>query len=208
MRRFVVALLVFGTQLPAAASPLSVFQQVRSELDDMRLKVAQSTTTIELLEQRVTSQEKEIGSLRQQLAAASQTAAPQEGEGPWKAIEKQLVGLKAQQTQLQADIRQLQGHANETSSALAQYRRRMDGVEANVETNVGQLKGAMQSIVAAVKDPTASNGPVSADGCYTVVSGDTLGGIASRHGVSVAALRQLNQLKGDRIVPGQSLRIR
>jgi LysM repeat protein len=199
------SLCIAGT-LQANPTPLSVFQQVRSELDDMRLKVRESVTTMELMEQRIASQEKELESLRAQLAVVGSSGShAQEGEGPWKAIEKQLVALKSQQTQLQADIRQLQTHANETTSALAQYRKRMDGIDAHVDSHVGQLKGAVESIVAAVKDPAAP--PISTDGSYVVRPGDTLGGIAQRHGLSIATLRQLNQLKGDRIVVGQKIKI-
>jgi LysM repeat protein len=169
----------------------------------MRLKVAQSMTTIETLEQRITSQEREIESLRQQLALANKSG-PQENEGPWKAIEKQLTAMRSAQNQLQADIRQLQGHANETTVAMDQYRKRIDGVQEHVEKNVGQLKGAVQSLVAAVEPSHAAPSP---DGTYTVKSGDTLGTIAQRHGTSISQLRDLNQLKGDRIVIGQKLKL-
>lgn len=42
-------------------------------------------------------------------------------------------------------------------------------------------------------------------GDYTVVSGDTLGGIAYRHGTTVAAIKQANALTSDRIHIGQKL---
>jgi membrane-bound lytic murein transglycosylase D len=42
---------------------------------------------------------------------------------------------------------------------------------------------------------------------YRVRSGDNLGAIAQRHGVSVSRLRQLNGLRNDRIYAGQSLRV-
>jgi len=43
---------------------------------------------------------------------------------------------------------------------------------------------------------------------YRVRSGDTLGGIANRHGVSVRNLQQWNGLSGTRIRPGQRLTVR
>ncbi len=42
---------------------------------------------------------------------------------------------------------------------------------------------------------------------YTVKRGDTLSGIAQRHAVSVRALRQANNLGGDRLLAGRTLRI-
>lgn len=42
---------------------------------------------------------------------------------------------------------------------------------------------------------------------YTVRSGDTLSAIAQRNGTSVASIRQLNQLKNDRLRVGQQLKL-
>lgn len=50
--------------------------------------------------------------------------------------------------------------------------------------------------------------PVAASGeSYTVRSGDTLGAIATRHGTTVAALRSANNISGDRINIGQTLKL-
>ena len=42
---------------------------------------------------------------------------------------------------------------------------------------------------------------------YTVVKGDTLSGIAKKHSVQVAQLREWNHLKNDNLQLGQSLRL-
>ncbi|MEF2073575.1 peptidoglycan DD-metalloendopeptidase family protein [Consotaella aegiceratis] len=51
----------------------------------------------------------------------------------------------------------------------------------------------------------ASPSTVSQSSTITVASGDSLGGIARRHGVSVAELRRVNGLSGDTIRIGQTL---
>lgn len=50
-------------------------------------------------------------------------------------------------------------------------------------------------------------GTLSEDGVYTVVSGDTLSGIAARYKTTVAAIKTLNGLTGDTINVGQKLKI-
>lgn len=54
---------------------------------------------------------------------------------------------------------------------------------------------------------TSGSGSTSATGTYTVKSGDTLSGIATRHGVSVAQLKQWNNLSSNNIKAGQKLKV-
>ena len=54
---------------------------------------------------------------------------------------------------------------------------------------------------------TSGSGSTSATGTYTVKSGDTLSGIATRHGVSVAQLKQWNNLNSNNIKAGQKLKV-
>lgn len=42
----------------------------------------------------------------------------------------------------------------------------------------------------------------------SVRSGDTLEEIAKKHGTTVAKLRKANKIKGDRIKPGEKLRLK
>jgi len=56
----------------------------------------------------------------------------------------------------------------------------------------------------APKTAKVSNGPAT---MYVVKSGDTLGGIAYRHGVKVDAIRKANNLKGDKLSVNQKLTI-
>lgn len=53
----------------------------------------------------------------------------------------------------------------------------------------------------------SGSGNTSATGTYTVKSGDTLSGIATRHGVSVAQLKQWNNLSSNNIKAGQKLKV-
>jgi len=59
-----------------------------------------------------------------------------------------------------------------------------------------------------VPDPKIERYGTSSSGYHVVKRGDTLGAIARRNGISVAALKRLNRLRGDNIRIGQRLRVR
>ncbi|WP_294565218.1 LysM peptidoglycan-binding domain-containing protein [uncultured Arthrobacter sp.] len=56
--------------------------------------------------------------------------------------------------------------------------------------------------------PSAPTAPAAPAGSYTIKAGDTLGAIAARHGVSLAALLQANNLQASTVIyPGKKLTI-
>lgn len=57
------------------------------------------------------------------------------------------------------------------------------------------------------KDAPAPAPVIAGEGTYVVQPGDNLTVIARRHGTTVSALRQVNDLTGDRIVVGQTLKL-
>ncbi|WP_312242559.1 murein transglycosylase D [Pantoea sp.] len=74
------------------------------------------------------------------------------------------------------------------------------------KSHVEKLRNSLASGDIAAVQPTqlAKN---SASGSYKVRQGDTLSGIASKTGVSVSTLKQLNNLRGANIKPGQTLTV-
>ncbi len=64
--------------------------------------------------------------------------------------------------------------------------------------------------VTAPKSTVSKSAPVAANGTdttYTVKAGDSLSVIAMRHGIKTAALRDANNIKGDKIIVGQKLKV-
>ncbi len=53
--------------------------------------------------------------------------------------------------------------------------------------------------------PTSPSAPAAASVGYTVAKGDTLSGIAARHGVTSAAIKQANGMTSDTVVLGKKL---
>lgn len=100
--------------------------------------------------------------------------------------------------------------ARGTSVAEIVARNMLDGPEATLRPGQvlalpgGTLNGPTGQSTAAAGGRTGSAGR---DGSHVVRPGQTLSGIASRHGVSAASLRGANGLSGDVIRPGQRLTI-
>lgn len=67
--------------------------------------------------------------------------------------------------------------------------------------------GTSSSRSSSKKKTSSSNKSSSKGGSYTIKSGDTLGGIARKHGTTVAKLKAANGLKSDLIRAGKTLKI-
>lgn len=116
--------------------------------------------------------------------------------------------LQEQVRALTQDFRILQNHATSSTKVLDQYRQKiveLEGIISVQNQNIENLKKAVHSLTALIqdKDPIAL-----VDGKhYKVKPGDNLGKIASKHKVSIRKIKKANNLKNDRIFPGQKLTI-
>jgi LysM repeat protein len=107
-----------------------------------------------------------------------------------------------------ADIRELQNHANQSTTALESYKKKIADLEKSIaEQNrtIDHLKSAIKSMLDVV---APGHAPLS-DGeqLYQVKDGDSLGIIAQKFKVSIKEIKALNGLKNDVIIVGQKLKI-
>ena len=80
----------------------------------------------------------------------------------------------------------------------------------NLSTDLIRISQILQLPEAGITAPSTAQTQVTAPATaayYTIVRGDTLSGIARRNGISLADLRQWNNLTGDLIFPGQQVRV-
>ncbi len=91
---------------------------------------------------------------------------------------------------------------------IRELRKEIDGLHRQLAEEQPYRLASQPKETKAPTAPIAKPAPNSpATGSYTVKSGDTLSGIARRHGISVKQLKSENQLKSDMIRLGQKLRV-
>jgi LysM repeat protein len=135
------------------------------------------------------------------------------------ALEERLSRLETAQAAIPSTATEA-GLDPESKVRLDQLAGRMDRLEALVTEQFEKVDERLQEVAktekrAATAPPTpkpapkaAVSKPAASGEIYTVKSGDTLYSVSTRFGVSVDRLKQLNNITGNTIRPGQSLRVK
>ncbi len=142
-----------------------------------------------------------------------------ESEQRVDALEERLSRLETAQATIPSTAAET-GADPEAQVRLDQLSGRMDRLEALVAEQFEKVDERLQEVAkiekrAATAPPTpkpapkaAVSKPAASGEIYTVKSGDTLYSVSTRFGVSVDRLKQLNNITGNTIRPGQSLRVK
>ena len=157
--------------------------KVRTELEDIKHDLNTYEIEHHVLEGKVVEQADTLVSLRQS-AIATQANRLEKLSDEITSLEKRCSQLAKQQEKIIADVRQLTTHANDTTTALSQYKEKIAEVE-KVLAAFGQSKSHT----------------------YTTKQNDSLEQISKHFGLSVDDLKKANDLDGDTIRPGQQLLI-
>jgi LysM repeat protein len=172
------------------------FHEVRAELADLKHEVNNARVEIQILEERLQSQEA--------LIQKTKNAPPSSFlDNKASSLEKRLFAIEQIQEKIQADLKQISSHANQTTSCLQQYSTKISSLEQNVERqnkliyDLADLKSSLKSLKTSIAKETSCT--------YTVKSGDSLEKIARNHQISIEALKKANQLSQNKILIGQEL---
>lgn len=202
------ALLLFFNCSTVGAAPRRLsYGEEQHNLESVRHEVNNHEAELRMLEERINNQEQTLSSLRQQLIDALQVNKDLV-KGSTTTMEGKLQALDTLMKAIQQDLSQLKTHANEISAALNKNQQKIQELERTAQQqgqNTDNLHTAVQALTDALQlkeCPTTS----SQKG-YRVKSGDSLQKIAKAHGTTTRALKELNQLKNDRILIGQTLQI-
>jgi len=177
--------------------------EVLTNLDDLKHDINCFQTEIQILDGRIKYYENALASLKQQDIEKQQVKIEQIVRD-LNALEKKWSSYEKSQDGTKGDMQQLASHANETTTALSQFKNRIQELEQDILSqnrrfeDLAKLKGNLESIAKSIKP---------AYKIYKVRPGDSLKKIASAHHTKVDRIKKLNDLEQDLIVVDQELKI-
>ena len=198
-RPFIVALVLTLSVAEMA------FADDSKAISSLQHQIRNQEHEIAMLQKRIENQADIIESMRSDVAKQlSQTRDIQQKNGQISVsrIEKIETNLE----KLVKDLKNYKTHANETSDAIEKLQKGIKSLEEGRSANSEQIKDlekALRLLTQAVSGK--SDSAAVANGCYRVKPGDSLDKIAKATGVSVKAIREMNNLDSDKIFPGQEL---
>jgi len=167
--------------------------KVRTEVDEIKHDLNTYEIEHHILEGKLIDQEQTITNLREQVSELKQGKL-ETFESELQNIDKKITQLGKKQEKILTDIRQLSSHANDTTTALSQYKEKISQFEKAISLQKDQI----QDLVKLKEGITKT---------YIVRSGDSLEKIAREQGTSVEDLKQLNKLSTDLIVVDQEIQL-
>jgi LysM repeat protein len=205
MRNWWVLAMIFGVPLQAAPQmyrPAPTGYAAQNSVSDLRHEVSNHEAEIRMFEERLNTQEVIVDSLRQQLLDVN--------DENRELVKKSSVSMEGSLSHLEAsvkgitdDVKTLQAHGNDTSKVLSQHKKKMEELEHKLDQLQETLQLVLDALQVSPKESIASQG----EQVYEVKSGDSLEKIARLHKTSIRKIKELNQLKSDRIYIGQKLKL-
>jgi len=180
--------------------------EVQTNLDDLRHDINCFQTEIQILDGRIKYYENALATLKQQDLEKQQAKIDLLVQQIHQ-LEKKWTTLEKTQSGGDKELQELMAHANETTSALAQFKDRIQELEQDILSqnrrfdDVAKLKGNIETLAKGLR----SNG--ESYKIYKVRPGDSLEKIARAHKTAVEKIKKLNNLDQDLIVVGQELKI-
>jgi len=175
--------------------------KVRTEVEDIKHDLNTYEIEHHVLEGKLIDQEQTISALKQQVAELK-SGKLESFLQELQTLEKKLHQVSKKQGKIVSDIRQLSSHANDTTTALSQYKDKIAQFEKSIASQTHQIKELTK-----LSEGIAKLAQLESQKVYSVKSGDSLEKIARKHGTTVEELKKLNQMTTDLIVIDQLLNL-
>ena len=181
------------------------FQEMRTELGDLRHAMQACRTELQILGERLTEQEHIAKNVARNKPQNDQTQAM------LAACERRLAIAEKSLEKISSEMRSLSKHADRTNLSLASFKEKRVDCQRELSLHkqkiegISQLKSTLGQISQAMSERSSTSALSQAS--YRVKPGDTLEKIARRNSISVAELKRLNNITQDKIIVGQELKI-
>jgi LysM repeat protein len=209
----------YGSSRASVENLTQSMQQAKAKMMDFKYEIQNHDSEIQTLKEKFNTQDSSIDQLREQLLTELDEQKHQmqvltaSSDNKLDVLNQTQKNLETLMRGMLADLQQIKTQANDSVTALGQYKQKIneiDQVVAVQNQQIQSLETALHSIVDAlqIKDPSkeiAKNGQKLKT--YKVQPGDSLEKIARLNHLSVQAIREVNQLTSDRIVVGQTLKL-
>jgi len=176
--------------------------KVKTDLEGVRHDVSTQQMEIGIIDAKVSSQNDTIDGLKSQ-NQASQKLTVDGLEYKITLLEKRISQLVESQSAVLSDLKKIETHANTSSEALAQQKRRLNEVEKKLQI----ISQAISEITTLKSDIESFNNTNLDQQEYIIKAGDSLEKIAKKHDTSISMLKKVNGLSSDIIRPGQKISV-
>ncbi|MDN3507964.1 MAG: LysM peptidoglycan-binding domain-containing protein [Simkaniaceae bacterium] len=179
--------------------------KVRTDIEEIKHDCNTAEIELHILEGKVIDQESSIATVKDQVIEA-QKSKIENLEEKITAIEKRFTTTDRKNDELKQDLRKLAKHANETTTAFAQYKDKISELENelhNQDKKFQEIHQIKESIELLVKELDKQNG--DALKTYVIVDGDSIEKIARRFGTTAESIKKINQLETDLIKAGDQI---
>ena len=179
--------------------------EVQTNLDDLRHDINCFQTELQILDGRIKYHENALTAFKQQDLEKQQLKIDQLSH-ELQSLEKRWSSGEKNRTTESQELLQLSSHARETSTALLQFKERIEELEKEFATGqrrfeeLGKLKTNIEALGKAIRKTDLAK-------IYKVRPGDSLEKIAKACQTTVEKIKKLNSLEQDLIVVGQELKI-
>jgi LysM repeat protein len=177
--------------------------KMRTEVEDLKHDLNTSDIELHILEGKILDQEEVIIALKEQLVE-KQNNKLEELHHALLGFNKKIASIEKKQEEFCSDLKHLVTHANDTTTALSQYKDKIYEIEKHVLAQnkkfeeVAKVKKTLENFSSESKQEFVT---------YVIREGDSLQKISKHFSVSIEDLKKINHLKDDLIFSGQTLHI-
>lgn len=179
-------------------------KEVQMELAEVKYLVNNHQRELSILDEKIQEENQVISQVKTE-ALSGNNPTSKKLRQDIDLLKKQIANVDGQQEKIIENLKKLGSHAEKTTSALAQYKTKMEGVEKTAHEakerleEVRKLKGTLTTLTQTLSQRGEGRK------IYRVQSGDSIGAIAQQYGTTSSAIKSANRLDGDNIIAGQEL---